>query len=137
MDVPVLEVVLAGVDGAMAGVAWVILLCTYPDFARWREEGFARDHADYTRRIGWLVGPLLGAQLAGHLLLWSLAGDLVGMTLVAGGWVLTGGWSVPCHRRLQREGPTSPALGGLIRSHAWRTLVWTALAVHSVVRAAG
>jgi hypothetical protein len=43
---------------------------------------------------------------------------------------------VPFHRRLQREGPGSPALGSLIRSHAWRTALWTLLAMDAIVRAA-
>ena len=127
----------ACVDSAMAAVSWLILLCTYPDFARWRAEGFAEAHEAYTRRVGWVVGPLLLAQLVGHLLVWSLAGGLFGVALVGAAWLLTGFWSVPCHRRLQDEGPSSPALGGLLRSHVWRTAVWTILAASSVLQAAG
>ena len=137
MDLSGLKLGLACVDSAMAGVSWLILLCTYPDFAHWRVEGFAAAHAAYTRRVGWIVGPLLLAQLAGHAWDGMRRGDLTGLALVAVAWALTGLWSVPCHRRLQGDGPASPALGGLVRSHVCRTAVWTILAARSVWQAAG
>lgn len=137
MDIPLLRAGLACVDFAMAAVAWLILLCTYPDFARWRAEGFAAAHDAYTRKVGWVVGPLLGLQMAGHLAAAALGGAYSGFVLVVVSWALTAGWSVPCHRRLREEGPSSPALAGLIRSHAWRTAVWSLLAMDSIRRAAG
>ena len=111
----------------MAAVSWVILLCTYPDFARWRAEGFAEAHEAYTRRVGWVVGPLLLAQLGGHAWLAFLDGRFFGLLLVLVCWALTAFWSVP----------TSPALAELVRSHAWRTALWTILAGVSFAQAAG
>ena len=137
MDPHLLKLAVGCVDVAMAAVSWLILLCTYPDFARWRADGFAAAHEAYTGRVGWVVGPLLLAQLAGHVLWWARTGDLLGVALVAVVWLLTGLWSVPCHRRLQREGPASPALASLWRSHAWRTAAWTILAAASFRQAAG
>jgi len=131
MDPRSLQAAVAGVDLAMAAVSWLILLCTYPDFARWRPEGFAAHHEAYTRRVGWVVGPLLLAQLGGHAWLALATGRCLGLALVAACWVLTAFWSVPCHRRLQREGPASSALAELIRSHRWRTAGWTVLAALS------
>jgi small-conductance mechanosensitive channel len=137
MDPRLIQSGVACVDVAMAAVSWLILLCTYPDFARWRSEGFAEHHEAYTRRVGWVVGPLLSAQLAGHVGLAFVAGHYVGLLLVLACWALTAGWSVPSHRRLQREGPMSPALAELVRSHAWRTALWTILAAMSLAQAAG
>jgi hypothetical protein len=128
---------LAGVDFALAAVCWLILLCTYPDFARWRAEGFAAAHDAYTRRVGWVIGPLLALQMVGHLAVAYLDGAYLGLALVVVCWALTAGWSVPCHRRLRDEGPASPALDGLIRSHRWRTALWTLTAMDSIGRAAG
>ena len=137
MDNPLLRLGLASVDLAMAAVSWLILLCTYPDFARWRAEGFAAAHDAYTRKVGRVVGPLLVLQMAGHLADAARGGAYLGLGLVAVSWVLTAGWSVPCHRRLRDEGPASPALASLVRSHAWRTAVWSLLAMDSIRRAAG
>jgi len=137
MDLHLIQSGVACVDVAMAAVSWLILLCTYPDFARWRAEGFADHHEAYTRRVGWVVGPLLLAQLGGHAWLAVVAGQYLGLGLVLVCWALTAFWSVPCHRRLQQEGPASPALASLIRSHLWRTLLWSAVAAGSFVRAAG
>ena len=131
MDAQLLNAGLACVDSAMAAVSWLILLCTYPDFARWRREGFAQSHDAYARRVGRVVGPLLVLQLLGHLASAS-AGRWQGLPLVAACWALTALWSVPCHRRLREEGPDSPALASLIRSHAWRTALWTLIAFDSV-----
>jgi len=137
MDLRLIHSGVACVDVAMASVSWLILLCTYPDFARWQAEGFAEHHEAYTRRVGWVVGPLLLVQLAGHVGLVFVAGHYVGLLLVLACWALTAGWSVPCHRRLQQVGPSSPALAELIRSHAWRTALWSVLAVISFLQAAG
>jgi len=137
MEDRTIQLCLACVDVAMAAVSWLILLCTYPDFARWRMDDFARHHEAYTRRVGWVVGPLLLAQLAGHAwLAWRGEGGLA-LPLVLVNWGITAAWSVPCHRRLQEEGPTSSALPSLIHSHAWRTWCWSAVAAGSVASAVG
>ena len=121
----------------MAAVSWLILLCTYPDFARWEAAEFARHHEDYTRKVGRVVGPLLLLQLGGHAWLgFSVGEGWPALGLVLACWALTGFWSVPCHHRLQFEGPGSPALASLIRSHAWRTALWTLVAMDAIRRAA-
>ena len=82
MDLHLIQSGVACVDVAMAAVSWLILLCTYPDFARWRAEGFAEAHETYTRRVGWVVGPLLLSQLGGHVWMAFLDGRFFGLGLV-------------------------------------------------------
>jgi hypothetical protein len=138
MDPRLLALGLACVDVAMAAVSWLILLCTYPDFARWQAADFARHHENYTQKVGRVVGPLLLLQLSGHAWLVFSAGEgWLSLALILACWGLTGFWSVPCHRRLQLEGPGSPALASLVRSHVWRTALWSILAIDSIRRAAG
>ena len=136
MDPRLLSLGLACVDIAMAAVSWLILLCTYPDFARWQAADFARHHEDYTRKVGRVVGPLLLLQLGGHAWLACGGEGWPALGLVLACWALTALWSVPCHRRLQLEGPSSPALASLIRSHALRTALWTIVAMDALRRAA-
>ncbi|MEY2822230.1 MAG: hypothetical protein RL105_1802 [Verrucomicrobiota bacterium] len=136
MDAHLLKAALACVDVAMAAVSWLILLCTYPDFARWRKEGFAEAHEQYARRVGWVVGPLLVLQMAGHLVA-ATQGFWFGLMLVVLSWMVTAFWSVPCHRSLSAEGPDSSALSGLVRSHSWRTAIWSLLALVSLRRLVG
>ncbi len=136
MDPRLLSLGLACVDVAMAAVSWLILLCTYPDFARWQAADFARHHEHYTRKVGRVVGPLLLLQLGGHAWLAGGGEGWPALGLVLACWGLTAFWAVPCHRRLQFEGPGSPALASLIRSHAWRTALWTLVAMDAVRRAA-
>jgi hypothetical protein len=128
MDAHLLKLAVACVDVAMAAVAWLILLCTYPDFARWRAAGFAEAHEAYTRRVGWVVGPLLLAQLAGHVLTWFRSGDLLGLALVAAAWLLTGSWSVTAvskakarHRR-RSEACSVRMPGGPPFGRPWRRI---------------
>ena len=135
MDPHLLALGLACVDAAMSAVSWLILLCTYPDFARWQAEGFAVHHEAYTRKVGRVVGPLLLLQLAGHVWsVWRGGEGWAALGLVLACWALTAFWSVPSHQRLQAEGPGSPALASLIRSHAWRTGLWTLIAMESIGR---
>jgi hypothetical protein len=104
MDLHLIQSGVAYADVAMAAVSWLILLCTYPDFARWRAEGFAEAHEAYTRRVGWVVGPLLLVELAGHVLTWSRSGDLIGVSLVALVWGADGTLVCPLSSSLAGRG---------------------------------
>ena len=127
MDAPLLRAGLAGVDFALAAVCWLILLCTYPDFARWRAEGFAAAHDAYTRKVGWVIGPLLGLQMAGHLAAALLSrrlprprlgGGLLGADRRVVGAVPP---SAPRRRagvaRLGRVDPLAPLADGAVDAH--------------------
>lgn len=129
--------ILPSVDVAMAAVAWLIYFCTYPDFARWRDENFREHHESYTSRVGWVVGPLLLLQIIGHALAWRSGAPVVGFALVLAAWFFTALWSIPCHRRLQLEGYNLEVINRLTQTHLVRTLVWSALAVYSIKRAVG
>ena len=129
--------ILPSIDLAMAAVAWLIYFCTYPDFARWRSENFREHHQSYTSRVGWVVGPLLVLQLAGHFLAWRQGAPIIGLVFVALAWICTAIWSIPAHRRLQLEGYNLEVINHLTRSHIVRTLIWSALAIYSLKSAVG
>lgn len=137
MNLSYLIKILPSVDLAMAAVAWLIYFCTYPDFARWRSENFREHHQSYTSRVGWVVGPLLLLQILGHFLNWRQGAPITALVLVAITWVLTVIWSIPAHRRLQQEGYNLEVINHLTRTHIFRTLVWSGLAIYSLKNAVG
>jgi hypothetical protein len=110
------------------GLIWVVQLVVYPQFAAVGEAAFAAYHADYTRRITWVVGPLMLAEVAtAAFLLWH--GDrplwlMASLAPLAACWLSTACLQVPLHNRLARgfEAKTHRAL---VRSNWIRTAAWT------------
>ncbi|MCC7443083.1 MAG: hypothetical protein IT285_15730 [Bdellovibrionales bacterium] len=132
-----------GVTWMLMGISWVTQLVTYPLFTSVGGAAFQEFHRAYVSRIGPLVGPLMGIELAtGAALLMqepSGLGDTVaasGLGLIAGIWLLTGLGAVPRHRELE-EGFNEEAHQSLVRAHALRTLLWTARALLLTAAAAG
>ena len=112
---------------AMTGLIWMVQLVHYPLFAKVGEEAFREYEAAHTRRITWLVGPLmlLEAASASALMLEIespiariLAG--VGLVLLLATWLSTAFLQVPCHTRLSR-GFNHAAVGRLVGTNWIRT----------------
>lgn len=116
----------------LVGLIWVVQLVIYPQLEQVGHPYLRAYHDAYTRRIGWVVGPLMLAELATALLLvtrWADvgirssaealgAGALVGLV-----WISTATVQVPLHRRIG-VGDRS-ALAPLVRSNWIRTVLWT------------
>ena len=111
----------------MVGLIWFVQLVHYPLFAR-VGSGFDRYEADHVRRTGWIVGPLMLAEVATALLLlaWSPgAATAAGAALLAIVWTSTACLQMPAHRRLER-GFDAAAHGKLVATNWLRTAAWTA-----------
>ena len=115
---------------AMTGVIWMVQLVQYPGFARIGAAEFHAFHAHHCRSIGWVVGPLMVAELLTGLLLaavgepaWFWRG-MLGILVVI--WLSTALWQGPCHGRLAREGPRPESIAALVRGNWLRTVGWTA-----------
>ena len=119
------------VTGALAGLCWTVQLAVYPQFARLLRaagaDAFREYHADYTRAMGRVAGPLMLAELglaagwawgAGGATAWS------GLGLVVVIWIQTFGQMVPWHARLQGA-PDEATARALARWNLLRTLLWT------------
>ncbi len=121
---------------AMAGIIWYVQLVHYPLFAEVGADAWFIYHADHERRTGWVVAPLMVAELgsAGAIVILGGHGALAvaGLLLAATTWVLTFALAVPLHRRLNvaREPAT---LQRLVNVNWSRTAAWTA---HGVVAVA-
>ena len=115
----------------MVGVIWCVQLVVYPQFARVGAAEFVEHQREHTRRISFVVGPLMLGEVAGALV-WAVdtggivssRAALVGLVLLGVIWGATALFSVPQHARLER--------GFDVRTHRilvttnWlRTLAWT------------
>jgi hypothetical protein len=120
------------VAALLTGLIWTVQLAVYPQFARILEAagegGFRAYHADYTRGIGWVAGPLM----LGELVLVTLALMLgprgapawVGFFGVLLLWAHTFFWMVPLHARLQST-PSPRLVRRLVRLNWLRCALWS------------
>ncbi len=132
MEAPWLAVQLA-VTAALAGLGWTVQLAVYAHFGRLLSatgaDGFRAYHAAYTRSMGFVAAPLMLGELALAASWCWLAPTSPEAWLAAAGvavvWVLTFGWIVPLHERLQTA-PEARSAARLVALNWGRTLAWTA-----------
>jgi hypothetical protein len=116
---------------ALIGLIWMVQLVVYPGFADVGDAQLASFHERHCRRITWVVGPLMGAELVSGLALLSepppgaSVGLLwAGMGLVALSWLCTGLVSVPLHARLAVR-DRARVQARLVSTNWIRTLAWS------------
>ncbi len=116
----------------MTGIIWLVQVVVYPGFARVPEEAFVAWHRDYTRRMGWVVGPLMLAELVGAILwvaIWpEMAVGWVCLGAVGALWGITAIVQVPQHRRLA-TGRDEALIRRLVGGNWSRTVLWSMRAV--------
>jgi len=113
---------------ALAGLVWTVQMAVYPLFDRVGVDAFKAWHAAYTTCIGWVVGPMMLAELgSGVWLFWtgrremSFSISLALLTLV---WLSTAFVQVPLHQCLAR-GFDAVAHQRLVTTNWLRTAAWT------------
>ena len=113
---------------SLVGLIWTIQLVHYPLFSEVGSAGFVAYHRQHTRRITWVVAPLMFAELVttGVLLFWGSRELWLLASLVPLGfnWVSTALVQIPLHNQL--------ALGfdlsvhrKLVATNWWRTIAWS------------
>lgn len=130
----------AAVTWAMVGILWLVQVVVYPQLVDQPPDGFGRRHRDYTRRMGWVVGPIMMveaitavgwvARVSGSAPAW------LGVALLAVCWLQTFRVQVPLHRRLEVAHDAGLARQ-LVRTNLGRTLAWTARGLLVVAVGAG
>ena len=124
-----------GIDCALAALIWLVQVIVYPSFRYVDASRFKQWHAEYTRKMGYIVAPLMIVQLslALHATISRPAvGQWSGLALVAGTWLSTFALSVPLHRRLQSRGKDESAIERLVSTNWIRVVLWTTLALRHV-----
>ncbi|MEO0416722.1 MAG: hypothetical protein AAF226_17410 [Verrucomicrobiota bacterium] len=127
----------------MTGVIWVVQLVIYPQFSDIGNDAFAGYHREYMKRITWIVGPLMLAEIATALVLagaswgstsfwwWAAGLGLVGLI-----WASTAFISVPQHGALEL-GLTDSRVRALVMGNWLRTILWSArsgLVIYLVIK---
>lgn len=128
----------AGATLFMTGLIWFVQIVHYPLFRRLpaREvTAYAREHA---RRTGWVVGPVMLAELGLALALAARGGTLAwaSLTILGAIWASTAWIQVPLHRRLALD-PDPTIIERLVRTNWLRTAGWTLRAPLALTLAAG
>jgi hypothetical protein len=118
----------------MAGLIWFVQLVHYPLFLFVGASDFARYEREHTRRVTWVVAPLMAIEaLTAIVLVILVAGinmrvaAIVGLLLLVAIWASTALLQVPCHRKLSTGFDLSTARR-LVTTNWMRTLAWTARA---------
>jgi len=105
-DAPALMTLRLMVDTAALVLIWLVQLVIYPAFLHFRNEDFKRWHVAYTRRVTYVVMPIMLGQLAlyGWLFLAGRSWDVVtNLVLVLVAWAITFFRAVPLHGALDRD----------------------------------
>jgi hypothetical protein len=117
-------------DVAMLILIWLVQVIVYPSFKHIDSVLFKDWHRQYMRTMSFIVIPIMMGQLALHLInyaqgfsAYKLAG-LIGLFIA---WKVTFCMSVPCHRKLQREGNSRDIVERLVKTNWIRTVAWTAV----------
>jgi len=116
----------------MAGVIWVIQLVHYPLFEQVgidQMQSYAQSHS---RRITWIVFPLMLAELACAVFILSRFRSteffmlaLFGLALVGIIWLSTALIQVPLHNKLVQGGYDLETIRSLVKGNWIRTISWT------------
>ena len=128
----------AGATLMMTGLIWVVQRVHYPLFASVGRDTFIAYHDAHTRRVTWLVGPLMLVELATAAWI-ALDASLPiatgwrwsGLALVGLIWMSTAALQVPQHTRLGR-GHDIAVIRRLVAGNWVRTVAWTLRGVLSL-----
>ena len=118
----------AAATWALVGLIWTVQLVQYPLFAQVGTEAFRSYHGQHTRRITWIVAPLMAVELITAVLLvargarelWLLAS----LAPLAFNWLATWRVQIPLHDRLA-AGLDAEVHRRLVGSNWWRTAAWS------------
>ena len=114
---------------ALVGLIWTIQLAHYPLFAQVGREGFQAYHKRYTKRITWVVAPLMLTEIttAAWLLLVTGSRDpwfLASLVPLGVNWLATWRVQIPLHEKLA-TGFDARSHERLVATNWWRTTAWT------------
>jgi len=136
LSVSITAVLFTAVNGGLAVLIWLVQTIVYPGMHGWEKPRFVRLHRDYSRRIAFIVGPLMLLQAALALNRLAAAPNrlaVVHVLLIGGVWAATIFFSVPLHRRLS-GGYDVRNVDRLVATNWLRTAGWSLVLLLDVLR---
>lgn len=124
-------------DFGLVVLIWIVQIIIYPGFTYYTLGDLLKWHTLYTRRISFVVIPLMLGQLA--LGIWEFyskpsAHSIGSLVLIIAVWVLTFTIFVPLHQKIADGFASKQLLNRLITKNWWRTVLWTLLFVWTGIR---
>lgn len=119
-------------DFGLLVLIWIVQVIIYPGFTYYTSTDLYKWHSVYTKRISYVVIPLMLGQLT--LGLWEAycypsTYTLGSLVLILGVWLLTFTIFVPMHQRIAEGQTESVLLYSLISKNWLRTFLWTLIFV--------
>lgn len=124
------------IDASLVILIWAVQLVIYPGFGYYSKGNLAIWHKSYTKRVTFIVLPLMMGQLIlGVIQLWMLQNwyTLLSMMMIIALWLLTFLVFVPLHQSIDADQPIENVCEKLVTKNWVRTLLWTLLFIVSVV----
>ncbi|MEO0790007.1 MAG: hypothetical protein AAFY36_15170 [Bacteroidota bacterium] len=117
-------------DSAALVLIWLVQLVIYPSFLYMDKQDFLVWHPIYTRKVTWVVMPIMLGQLViyGVLLVNSPSPDLwMNTALVGLAWLITFVYAVPLHMTIEQANQPKRKAAKLVTINWYRTAIWTAI----------
>jgi uncharacterized protein YacL len=116
------------IDFGTLVLIWMVQLLIYPSFKYFTREKLIIWHRIYTRNMGYIVGPLMLAQMALHAFVAysnPVFQNFISLTLIMIIWVLTFLIFVPIHNNISKGKFETDSLLKIGILNWWRTVLWT------------
>ena len=128
MELSYLRALLIPIDFSMCLFLWIVQIIIYPSFKYIKDSEFKQWHLKYMRSVGFLIGPIMLAQIV-LLSLFAYTSpypiNLLRLLLLLSCWILTFVFSVPLHRKLERGIAMEMSKEKLVHTNWYRTITWS------------
>ena len=111
----------------MLGIIWFVQLVHYPLFPKADLNNFKNFHSEHTKRISWIVAPLLISEgLVSTVLFVKMPSIItfIGLSILIFIWISTFFIQVPIHNKLNKEFDVK-LFYKLLKSNWIRTIGWS------------
>jgi len=116
----------------MLVLIWLVQLVIYPSLNHYTIKNLRNWHRSYTKRITYVVLPLMIGQLLFAIIKMTIVFDILiamKLLLIIAVWILTFGIFVPLHSAVETMEETNSITEKLIRLNWSRTIVWSLIFV--------